>query len=67
MQVAGQCFFNLNEWISDNMNKEPEERRDTSSQVKRRRMLDFKPQAVDSSLYGEEMSSAFLKSNVSSG
>ncbi|GAV70706.1 hypothetical protein CFOL_v3_14204 [Cephalotus follicularis] len=48
---------------SGNMNKEPEETRVTSSQAKRRRMLDFNTQEIDFSLCSEAMSSAFLKSN----
>lgn len=46
-----------------NMNKEPEECRETSSQVKRRRMLQFDSQAMVSSHSGEDMSSIFLKSD----
>ncbi|KAK3219642.1 hypothetical protein Dsin_013612 [Dipteronia sinensis] len=49
--------------ISDNMSKEPKERRETSSQVKRRRMLQFDSQVVDNSLCCDELPSAFLKSN----
>ncbi|XP_059433478.1 protein XRI1 isoform X1 [Corylus avellana] len=48
---------------SENMNKEPEECRETSSQVKRRRMLQFNNHPLDPSLSSEERSSAFLKSN----
>ncbi|KAH7550286.1 hypothetical protein JRO89_XS13G0165300 [Xanthoceras sorbifolium] len=47
----------------DNMSKEPKERRETSSQVKRRRMLQFDSQVVDNSLCCDELPSAFLKSN----
>lgn len=49
------------------MNKEPDERRETSAQSKRRRMLQFDSQVVDSTMFNEEMSTAFLKSNVSAG
>ncbi|XP_062147702.1 protein XRI1 isoform X2 [Alnus glutinosa] len=48
---------------SENMNKEPEECRETSSQVKRRRMLQFNNQPLDPYCSSEERSSAFLKSN----
>ncbi|XWS31273.1 hypothetical protein CRYUN_Cryun23aG0063100 [Craigia yunnanensis] len=47
---------------NNNISKEPEDKRETSSQVKRRRMLQFDTHAVDSSLVCEEMPSAFLKS-----
>ncbi|XWS47231.1 hypothetical protein CRYUN_Cryun14cG0134700 [Craigia yunnanensis] len=48
---------------NDNISKEPEDKRETSSsQVKRRRMLQFDTHAVDSSLFCEEMPSAFIKS-----
>ncbi|XP_022728435.1 protein XRI1-like isoform X3 [Durio zibethinus] len=47
---------------NDNISKEPEDKKETSSQVKRRRMLQFDTHAVDSSLVCEEMPSAFLKS-----
>ncbi|KAI9174112.1 hypothetical protein LWI28_012133 [Acer negundo] len=46
-----------------NMSKEPKERRETSSQIKRRRMLQFDSQVVDNSLCCDELPSAFLKSN----
>lgn len=51
-------------WVSDNRNKEPEEQRESFSQVKRRRMLQFDTEAMDSSLSSEDLSSTFLKSNV---
>ncbi|XP_022769896.1 protein XRI1-like isoform X2 [Durio zibethinus] len=47
---------------NDNTIKEPEDKRETSSQVKRRRMLQFDTHAVDSFLICEEMPSTFLKS-----
>ncbi|OMO90733.1 hypothetical protein CCACVL1_07304 [Corchorus capsularis] len=47
---------------NDNANNDPEDRRETSSQIKRRRMLQFDTNASDSSLICEEMPSAFLKS-----
>lgn len=56
----------LKEWISGTVSKEPKERREFSSQVKRRRMLQFDSQISDSSLYSNELSSTFLKSTVSS-
>ncbi|KAF5480920.1 hypothetical protein F2P56_001623 [Juglans regia] len=46
-----------------NMNKEPVECRETSSQAKRRRMLQFNIQPMDPSHISEERSSAFLKSH----
>ncbi|KAJ4712090.1 Protein XRI1 [Melia azedarach] len=45
------------------ISKEPKERRETSSQIKRRRMLQFDTQIADSSLCSDETPSAFLKSN----
>ncbi|KAH7517552.1 protein XRI1 [Ziziphus jujuba] len=48
---------------NDNLNKESEECREPYSQVKRRRMLQFNTQAMESPLCSEEMSSSFLKSN----
>ncbi|PON60819.1 Protein XRI [Trema orientale] len=47
----------------DNLNKEAEECRESFSQLKRRRMLQFTNEEMDTSLCCEEMSSAFLKSN----
>ncbi|KAF8391982.1 hypothetical protein HHK36_022322 [Tetracentron sinense] len=44
------------------MNKELDECRESSSQVKRRRMLQFNTHVTDPSLCGEQMASAFLKS-----
>ena len=46
------------------MNKEPEVIRETSSQLKRRRMLQFDSQVVDSAFCNEDISTVFLKSNV---
>ncbi|XP_044485017.1 protein XRI1-like [Mangifera indica] len=46
------------------VNKGPIEFKETSSQVKRRRMLQFDNQVADSSLCCNEMPSAFLKLNV---
>ncbi|XP_043705004.1 protein XRI1-like isoform X1 [Telopea speciosissima] len=45
-----------------NMNKEQEERRDSSSQLKRRRMLQFNPSNMDPCYCDEQISSAFVKS-----
>lgn len=61
----GFWFFNTGKWVSDNMSKGTEECRESFSQMKRRRMLQFPNKDMDSSLCSEEMSSAFLKSNVS--
>ncbi|KAJ0112710.1 hypothetical protein Patl1_02556 [Pistacia atlantica] len=47
----------------DNIDKEPIERRETSSQAKRRRMLQFDTEVADSSLFSNEMPSAFLAPN----
>lgn len=57
------AISNQKECVSDNMQKEPEERKETFSQLKRRRMLQFDTQAVDSPFCNEEMLSVFL-SNV---
>lgn len=57
-------LFNLKEWMSDNMNKEPEERRETCFQFKRRR-LQFDTHLADSPFCDEDLTSVFLKSNVS--
>ncbi|KAH9654909.1 protein XRI1 [Citrus sinensis] len=46
-----------------NMSKETKDCRETYSQIKRRRMLQFDTQVVDSSLCSDEMPSPFLKSN----
>lgn len=50
--------------MSDNMNKEPEEQRETCSQFKRRR-LQFDTHVEDSPFCDEDLTSVFLKSNVS--
>ncbi|KAA8550617.1 hypothetical protein F0562_002301 [Nyssa sinensis] len=47
---------------SENMDKESEQCRETSSQVKRRRMLQFNTEVLDVPLCNEDMSSTFLKS-----
>ncbi|KAJ8899342.1 hypothetical protein K2173_018316 [Erythroxylum novogranatense] len=61
VKACGDLTYHGN--YNDNMNKEPEERRETSSQLKRRRMLHFDTQETDSILCNEEMKSAFFKSN----
>ncbi|KAF5741272.1 protein XRI1 isoform X3 [Tripterygium wilfordii] len=48
---------------SENINKEPEQRREASSQVKRRRMLQFDTEVVDSLFCSEEIPPVFIKSN----
>ncbi|KAK7854375.1 protein xri1 [Quercus suber] len=58
IKACGDLAYHVSH--SENMTKEPEECRETSSQVKRRRMLQFNSQAMDPS--HEEKSSAFLKS-----
>ncbi|GMI69238.1 X-RAY INDUCED TRANSCRIPT 1, X-RAY INDUCED TRANSCRIPT [Hibiscus trionum] len=47
---------------NDNTSKESEDKRETGSQLKRRRMLQFDTHAADSSLVCDEMPSVFLKS-----
>lgn len=61
--VSCLLSFLIAECISDTMQKEPEEYKETSSQLKRRRMLQFDTQVIDSPFCNEEMSSVFL-SNV---
>ncbi|XP_048232555.1 protein XRI1 isoform X2 [Ricinus communis] len=61
VKACGDLAYHVNH--SDNMHKEPEEHRETSSQLKRRRMLQFDTQAADSPLCHEEISSVFLQSN----
>lgn len=54
-------------WISDSRSKEPEEPRESFSQVKRRRMLQFDTPAIDPIdpyLSCDELSSTFLNANV---
>ncbi|XP_044465349.1 protein XRI1-like isoform X2 [Mangifera indica] len=48
---------------SGSISKEPMERKETSSQVKRRRMLQFDTEVADSSTFRNEMPSAFLNPN----
>ncbi|GMI73494.1 X-RAY INDUCED TRANSCRIPT 1, X-RAY INDUCED TRANSCRIPT [Hibiscus trionum] len=57
----------LRHYANDNMSKEPEGKREASSQAKRRRMLQFDTHEIDSSLVCEEMPSAFLKSRERDG
>ncbi|KAE8730593.1 Protein XRI1 [Hibiscus syriacus] len=52
---------------NDNMSKESEDIRESASQFKRRRMLQFDSHAADSSLVCDEMPSAFLKSRERDG
>ncbi|XP_004290201.1 PREDICTED: protein XRI1 [Fragaria vesca subsp. vesca] len=61
VKACGDLAYEVNQ--RDNRNKEPEEQRESFSQVKRRRMLQFDTEAMDSSLSSEDLSSAFLKSN----
>ncbi|XP_021661638.2 protein XRI1 isoform X2 [Hevea brasiliensis] len=58
IKACGDLAYHVNH--SDNMHKEPDEHKETSSQLKRRRMLQFDTQAVDSHFCNEEMSSMFL-------
>uniref|UniRef100_A0A5B6YJI6 Putative X-ray induced transcript 1 n=1 Tax=Davidia involucrata TaxID=16924 RepID=A0A5B6YJI6_DAVIN len=57
---CGDLTYNVTN--SENMDKESEQCRETSSQVKRRRMLQFDTQVLGAPLCNEEMSSTFLKS-----
>lgn len=66
VKACGDLAYQVNHremWVSDNRNKEPEEQKESYSQVKRRRMLQFDTEAMDSSLSSEDLSSSFLKSN----
>ncbi|XP_050364716.1 protein XRI1 isoform X2 [Argentina anserina] len=66
VKACGDLAYEVNQremWVSDNRNKEPEEQKESFSQVKRRRMLQFDTEAMDSSLSSEDLSSSFLKSN----
>lgn len=58
-------IFNVEKWDSDDRNKKSEESRETHSQAKRRRMLQFTAQDLEASLCREDLSSRFLKSHVS--
>ncbi|KAJ9169759.1 hypothetical protein P3X46_017915 [Hevea brasiliensis] len=58
VKACGDLAYHVNH--NDNMQKEPEEQKETSSQLKRRRMLQFDTQAVDSPFCNEEMPSLFL-------
>ncbi|KAL2319262.1 hypothetical protein Fmac_028231 [Flemingia macrophylla] len=60
VKACGDLAYNINSGDS-NIQKELEECRETYSQVKRRRMLQFNSQDGDQSLSGEEMSSSYLK------
>ncbi|KAI4356398.1 hypothetical protein L6164_000424 [Bauhinia variegata] len=63
VKACGDLAYHVND--SDHIQKEPEECREISSQVKRRRMLQFhKSQEMELSLSNEEESSAYLKANV---
>ncbi|KAK9020478.1 hypothetical protein V6N11_010502 [Hibiscus sabdariffa] len=53
---------NLLHYVNDNISKEPEEKKETYSQAKRRRMLQFDTHVIDSSLVCEEMPCTLLKS-----
>ncbi|OAY34771.1 protein XRI1 isoform X2 [Manihot esculenta] len=58
IKACGDLAYHVNH--SDTMQKEPEEYKETSSQLKRRRMLQFDTQVIDSPFCNEEMSSVFL-------
>ncbi|KAJ7961535.1 Protein XRI1 [Quillaja saponaria] len=61
VKACGELAYHVNH--NDDTHKEPEECKETSSQVKRRRMLQFNGDEMDLSLSCEETSSVFLKSN----
>ncbi|XP_065876449.1 protein XRI1 isoform X3 [Euphorbia lathyris] len=60
VKACGDLAYHVNH---NNVQKEPEEYREASSQLKRRRMLQFDNQAIDSPLCNEDISSVFLQSN----
>ncbi|KAG4938756.1 hypothetical protein AAZX31_16G087800 [Glycine max] len=59
VKACGDLAYNVNN--ADNMQKELEECRETYSQAKRRRMLQFNSQESDQSLSNEGMSLSYLK------
>ncbi|KAK7304507.1 hypothetical protein VNO77_42388 [Canavalia gladiata] len=61
VKACGDLAYNINYCDPNNMQKELDECRETSSQFKRRRMLQFNSQDRDQSLSNEEMSSLYLK------
>lgn len=61
VKACGDLAYIVNNGDSNNIQKEIEECRETSSQVKRRRMLHFNSQDRDQSLSNEEISSSYLK------
>ncbi|XP_016178669.1 protein XRI1 [Arachis ipaensis] len=63
VKACGDLVYNVDNSVSDDVEKEVEEGRETSSQVKRRRMLQFNGQERDHSLSKEEMSLPYFKSN----
>ncbi|KAK7339187.1 hypothetical protein VNO77_19840 [Canavalia gladiata] len=63
VKACGHFPHNANNSESNNMQKEPEECWKTSSQMKRRRMLQFNTQDGDHSFSNEQMSKAYLKLN----
>ncbi|XP_061375609.1 protein XRI1-like [Gastrolobium bilobum] len=63
VKACGDFAYNVNNNESNNIQKEPEKCWETSSQVKRRRMLRFNTRDGDHFLSNEQMSSAYLKLN----
>ncbi|CAJ1949483.1 unnamed protein product [Sphenostylis stenocarpa] len=61
VKACGDLAYNVNNGDPDNMQKELEECRETYSQVKRRRMLQFNSQDSDQSLSNEEMSLSYFQ------
>ncbi|MED6183922.1 hypothetical protein PIB30_042472 [Stylosanthes scabra] len=64
VKACGDLVYNVdNSGVSEDVQKEVEEGRETCSQAKRRRMLQFNGRERDHSLSNEDMSSPYLKSN----
>uniref|UniRef100_A0A6N2N0X2 Protein XRI1 n=1 Tax=Salix viminalis TaxID=40686 RepID=A0A6N2N0X2_SALVM len=61
VKACGDLAYHVNH--DNNMNKEPEEQRETCSQFKRRR-LQFDTHVEDSPFCDEDLTSVFLKSNI---
>lgn len=61
VKACGDLAFNVS--YSDDRNKKSEESRETQSQAKRRRMLQFTAQDMETSLCNEDLSSRFLKAH----
>ncbi|MED6194100.1 hypothetical protein PIB30_025347 [Stylosanthes scabra] len=64
VKACGYLVYDADNSVSDDVQKEVEEGRETCSQAKRRRMLQFNGQERDHSFSNEDMSSQYLKSNA---